>query len=90
LSNVPTWAEMGEKGTFENWRGVIGAGGITKAQTAYWEGVLRKVAESDEFQKFAAKNQWVVDFRGAAETKAFMKEASGDLKAIMDALGFAK
>lgn len=90
LSNVPTWAEMGEKGTFENWRGVIGAGGITKAQTAYWENVLRKVAESDEFQKFAAKNQWVVDFRGAAETKAFMKEASGDLKAIMDALGFAK
>jgi len=90
LKDVPTWPELGQKGVWENWRGVIGTKGMTPAQTAYWENVLRAVSKSDEFVKFAEKNQWVIDFKGARETKAFMKESYADIKELMTALGFAK
>jgi putative tricarboxylic transport membrane protein len=90
LSSVPTWPEIGQKGVWENWRGIIGAKNITAEQTAFWEGVFQGVAKSDEFVKFAEKNQWVVDFKGAAATKAFMKESYGDIKDLMTELGFAK
>ena len=90
LSGVPTWPEIGQKGVWENWRGIIGAKNITAGQTAFWEGVFQGVAKSDEFVKFAEKNQWVVDFKGAAATKAFMKESYGDIKDLMTELGFAK
>jgi len=90
LAGAPTWPELGYKGVFENWRGVIGAKGITAAQTAYWENVLRRVSESSDFRAFAEKNRWVVDFKGAAESKAFMKQAYDELKSVMSFLGLAK
>jgi putative tricarboxylic transport membrane protein len=90
LANTPTWAEIGQKGTFENWRGVIAARGITPQQVAYWENVLRRVNESREFQDYAKKNQWVSEFKGAAETHAFMKRMYDELKSVMSFLGLAK
>lgn len=88
--NTPTWPELGQKGVFENWRGVIGAKGITREQTAFWENVLRRVAQSDDFKQYAEKNQWVSEFKGASEARAFMKAAYGELKPAMTFLGLAK
>lgn len=89
-ANTPTWPELGYKGVFHNWRGLIGAGGISAEQTAFWVNVLRRVAASDEFQAYAAKNQWVIDFKGGAEASAFMKEAYEELHPVMKYLGLAK
>jgi putative tricarboxylic transport membrane protein len=89
-SDTPTWPELGYKGVFHNWRGLIGAGGMTPEQTAFWVSVLKGVAESEEFKAFAAKNQWVIDFKGGADAAAFMKEAYGDLYSVMKPLGLAK
>jgi putative tricarboxylic transport membrane protein len=90
LAGVPTWPELGYKGVFENWRGVIGARDITPAQAAFWEDALRRVAESADFKAFAEKNRWVVDFKGAAASKAFMQNAYEELKSVMMYLGLAK
>lgn len=90
LANVPTWPEMGLKGVWRNWRGLIAARGITKAQIAFWDHVLKSVATSKEFQDYAAKNKWAVDYRNHAQTAAFMKEQYKEIKALMTTLGFAK
>jgi len=90
FSAVPTWPEQGYKGVFENWRGLIGAKGLTAAQVAFWDKVLKGVSDSDEFRKFVERNHWVLEFRNAQATRAFMKESYDDLKDIMAALGLAK
>ncbi|OGA47102.1 MAG: hypothetical protein A3G24_16975 [Betaproteobacteria bacterium RIFCSPLOWO2_12_FULL_62_13] len=90
FAGTPTWPELGQKGVFENWRGVIGAKDITPQQIAFWENVLRKVNESKEFQEYATKNQWVSEFKGAAETRVFMKQMYDELKSVMTFLGLAK
>jgi len=90
FANVPTWPELGYKGVFENWRGVIGTRGITPEQTAYWESVLRRVSASDEFRDYARKNQWDANFKGAAESRKFMEEQYQELKVVMTHLGLVK
>jgi putative tricarboxylic transport membrane protein len=90
FANVPTWPEQGYKGVFENWRGVIGAKGITPQQTAYWEGVLKRVVDSDEFKQQAEQNQWEQTFKGSAEMRTFLAAQYADLKHVMTSLGLAK
>ena len=90
LSVGPTWAELGFKGTFLNWRGVIGTRGMTPEQIAFWDSVFRRVVESGEFKKLAEKNQWDANFKSAAETRRFMESEYNELKEVMTFLGLAK
>lgn len=90
LSKAATWPEQGYKGVLENWRGVIGPRGLSAAQIAYWEGVMQKVVESEEFKAYATKNQWDVTFRGAKEARVFMEQDYNQLKSVMTFLGLAK
>jgi putative tricarboxylic transport membrane protein len=90
FASVPTWPEQGYKGVFENWRGVIGAKGITPEQTAYWTGVLKRVAESEEFKQIAEKNQWVRSFKAGDDMKKFLAAQYADLKEVMAPLGLVK
>jgi putative tricarboxylic transport membrane protein len=90
LAVAATWPELGYKGVFDNWRGVIGTRGMTPAQIAYWENVFKRIASSDEFQQYAAKNQWENSYRGPAEARKFMETQYGELKSVMAFLGLAK
>ena len=91
LASAPTWPELGYKeGTYETWRAVIAPKDLTPAQVAYWEGVLRKVAESDEYKKAAEKNQWDVEFKGAGETRRHMEQEYEQTRSVMQYLGLIK
>lgn len=90
LAVAPTWPELGYKGVFENWRGVIGAKGLSQDKVAFWESVFRRVTSSEEFRKYAEQNQWDSNFKGAEESRRFMQEQYGELKGVMTYLGLAK
>ncbi|MGQ0752883.1 MAG: tripartite tricarboxylate transporter substrate binding protein [Betaproteobacteria bacterium] len=90
LSVGPTWPELGYKGVFENWRGVIGTKGMTADQISFWESAFRRIVESGEFRRLAEKNQWDANFKTAAETRKFMESQYGELKEVMTFLGLAK
>jgi putative tricarboxylic transport membrane protein len=90
FSNVPTWAELGYPGVFDNWRGVIAAAGITPAQGAYWEDVLRRISATDAFASFAQKNQLDIAFRGSADTRKYLDKQYAEMKDVMTFLGLVK
>jgi putative tricarboxylic transport membrane protein len=88
LANVPTWPELGYKdGTYETWRAIIAPRDITPAQVAYWEDVMRKVVQSEDFKKAADKNQWDVDFKGAADTRRLMETEYARTRTVMQYIG---
>lgn len=87
LASAPTWPELGYKGVFENWRGVIGTKNMTPEQVAYWDGVFGKIAASAEFKAMAEKNQWVINYKNSAETRKFFESEYAELKEVMDFLG---
>jgi putative tricarboxylic transport membrane protein len=90
FANVPTWAELGYPGVFDNWRGVIGAPGLTAEQTAYWEDVMRKLSATDAFAAFAQKNQLDIAFRGSADMRKYLDKQYGEMKEVMTFLGLVK
>jgi putative tricarboxylic transport membrane protein len=90
FANVPTWAELGYPGVFDNWRGVIGAPGLTAEQTAYWEDVMRKLSATDAFAAFAQKNQLDIAFRGSADMRKYLDKQYTEMKEVMTFLGLVK
>jgi putative tricarboxylic transport membrane protein len=89
LAQVPTWQELGYQSS-GSWKGVMAPKGITPQQIAFWEDVMRKASQSDEIVQYAEKNQWILEFKGAAETKKWLDEESVALKSTMGALGLLK
>jgi len=91
LSTAPTWNELGTKaGTYETWRAVLAPKGVTPAQIAYWEDVMRKVAASEEFRKSAERVQGEAIFRNAADTRKSMEAEYQQAKTVMTYLGLVK
>jgi putative tricarboxylic transport membrane protein len=90
LASAPTWPELGYKGVFENWRGIIGAKGITAAEVAFWDNVFRRLTSSDEFRDYAEKNQWEASYRNAEESRKFMAAQYEEMKGVMTYLGMVK
>jgi putative tricarboxylic transport membrane protein len=91
LSTAPTWAEQGHKrATYETWRAILAPKGITPAQIAYWEGVMYKVAASDEFRKSAERVQGEAIFKNAADTRKHMAAEYAQAKSVITYLGLIK
>ena len=89
LAAVPTWQELGYSSS-GSWKAIMAPKGITPAQIAYWEDVIRKTAQSEELKQYAEKNQWLIEFKGAAETRKWLDEEHAALKSAMTELGLVK
>ena len=89
MASVPTWRELGFQSS-GSWKGVMGPKGITPAQIAFWEEVMRKTAQSEEIRQYAEQNQWILDFKGAADTRKWLDEEAAALKGIMTELGLVQ
>ena len=51
---------------------------------------MRKSAQSDEIRDYAEKNQWLLEFKGAAETKKWLDYEAAALKLTMGELGLLR
>ena len=89
LAGVPTWQEMGYQSS-GSWKGFMGPKNLTPAQIAFWEDVMHKVTQSEEIKKYAEENQWIVEFKGAAEFKKWLDQELALMKSVMSELGLVK
>jgi len=89
LAQVPTWQELGFQSS-GSWKGVMGPKAMTPGQIAFWEEVMRKAAASDEMRQYAEQNQWLLEFKGAADTRKWLDQEAAALKAVMAELGLTK
>jgi putative tricarboxylic transport membrane protein len=86
MAGVPTWEELGYVSS-GSWKGVFAPRGITAAQIAYWEEVMQRTAQSEEIARYAEANLWLLEFKGAADTRKWLDQESAALKTIMGELG---
>lgn len=90
LADVPTWKELGTDVVVGGWRSILGPKGLTAAQVAYWEGVLRKATLVPEWKGDLEKNYWSDDFVTSAQFRKDLEKDYGDMKSILTDLGLAK
>ena len=86
--NVPTLKEAGFNVTpVPQVRGVVAPPGIPRENVAYWEGVFRKLTQTESWKKFLADNQFEDGYQNAAELTKFYEEFSNQMRGILQEAG---
>lgn len=73
-----------------NWRGIVGAKGLSAAQVAYWEDIFGKVVAVDDWRKSLEAQSWDGNFLRSREFTKYLENDYNQTKAIMSYLGLAK
>ncbi len=87
---VPTWKEQGADSVFSSSRGVIGPQGMSAAQIAYWENVLARAVETDDWKKDLESNFWEGQFLISADTRKLLKAQYEEYKSVLIDVGLAR
>ena len=90
LAGIPTWKELGVDLVYGPWRAILAPKGLSAAQVAYWEGALRKVAETAEWKGDIEKIYGVEDFATGAQLRKNLDREYADTRAVLVELGMAK
>jgi putative tricarboxylic transport membrane protein len=90
LAEVPTWREQGVDAVYSSSQGLLGARGLSAAQVAYWEGLLRRVSATPEWGAFLARNHWKPRFMGAADARRFLDAEAASARVLLGELGLAR
>ncbi len=86
--NVPTLKEAGfDVPVVPQVRGVVAPPAIPKENVAYWEGVFRKLTQTESWRKFLADNQFEDGFQNGAELVKFYDEFTGRMRGILKEAG---
>ena len=90
FARVPTWKESGVDAVFSNWRGIVGPKNLTAAQIDYWDSVLQKLVQMNEWKEDLAHNYQDSSYMNSRETKAFLDNHARQFAPLIVDLGLAK
>ena len=89
-SSVPTAKEQGTDVVWEQFRGIIGSGGLTSEQRSFWEKALTQMTKSADWQKYLDENTLRPLVKTGAEAQAYLDAQNTSLKAVLTKLGLVK
>ena len=87
LAGISTMKEQGMEAVFTNWRGVVGAKGMTREQVAFWEGALSDVNESGTWKKELERNFWRANFMTGPKLREFLDAEALRFRSLLTELG---
>jgi len=88
FKDVPTLKEAGFNVTpVPQVRGVVAPPGIPRENVAYWEGVFRKLTQTESWKKFLADNQFEDGYQNAADLTKFYEQFTGQMREILQEAG---
>ena len=90
FASVPVWKEFGANAVTSNWRAMVGPRGLPQPQVEYWENVLARVVESEEWKKMLERDLVTNEFLRSARMRDALKADSEELKSMMTELGLIK
>jgi putative tricarboxylic transport membrane protein len=90
MAQFPTWREQGADAEFSNYRGFIGAPGMSAAQVAFWEGVLKRLDADESWQAYIDQNELDRDLMDGRRALRYLTELDGKLRGILGDLGLLK
>ena len=90
LADAPTWKEQGVNLVFGGWRAILAPKGLTPQQSAYWEGVMKRVTEAPEWKAELEKNYWTDDFLTGPQFRKELDRDYAAMRAVLVDIGLAK
>jgi len=90
LAGIPTWKEEGASAVFDSWRGVVGAKGVSEAQTKFWEDAFETLSRTEDWQRDIEKNFRVNHYLNGRDARRYWNEQYKELTEALTELGLAK
>ena len=90
LADVPTWKELGVNVDSGSFRLLLGPKGMTRPQIAYWDEVLSKLVQSEDWKKSLQPLYSTSTYLDAEASARDLKGEYQRLSAILGELGLAK
>ncbi len=90
MTAAPTWKEQGVDTVFSSFRGVIGPRGMSRDQIAYWEDILSRIVQTEEWKQDLERNYWEGGFMASADTVRYLKSQYERYRPVLADLGLAK
>ena len=87
---TPTWQEQSADCVIGAWRGVTGPAGLTTAQIAYWETVLRAATRQPVWLKELARLSWSPLYQDGAVLHDYLAKERAEFVAVLGELGLLK
>jgi putative tricarboxylic transport membrane protein len=89
-AQVPSWRELGADAVVSNWRVMVAPKSLSPPATAYWENVLARVVETEDWKKMLEEDVVTGQFLKSVETRSYLNAQHDELKAVLSGLGMAK
>jgi len=90
MKDIPTVKELGINTTYEVWRGIFGAPGMSKDAQAWWAKTLKTMVGTKTWKESLEKLQWVDAYADAKEFASFLTDDYKSYHDLMVTLGFVK
>jgi tripartite-type tricarboxylate transporter receptor subunit TctC len=91
FSDVPTLKEAGNSPWTKGvWRGMVGPKGLAGDIARRYEGLIKKIHESEGFKSFMAERGFEAVWADAADFAAFMKNDNAEIGKTMKIMGLTK
>ena len=87
FASAPTWTEQSVPCAIGQWRGIIGAHGISEAEIGYWEQAFAAAAASPTWKAELDQYHWTDTWKGSVDTRAFLDSERDFLRGILAELG---
>jgi putative tricarboxylic transport membrane protein len=90
LAQVPTWRELGANAVVSNWRIMIAPRATPVPPVLFWENVLARVVDTEDWKKMLDDGVLTSQFLRSAETQAYLNAQYEELRGLLVGLGLAK
>lgn len=79
LPEIPTWKEQGINVIFQHWKGIMGPKDMTEEEVAYWDGVIKKMVESDSWKGVLRREGGILIIRIVGRRGGFWRRVVGGM-----------
>jgi putative tricarboxylic transport membrane protein len=90
FDKIPTWRDLGQNFDYASYRGLIAPPDLTAEDITAWEGLLKKMTETDAWKEVARRNLWAPFFLGNKETTEYLAADRAKTERILKQLQLLK
>lgn len=90
LADIPTWREQGFDVLFTNTRFLLAPRGLNAAQVAYWDSVIGRMVQSEDWKADVQKNDLEMDFHASGQSGPRLAAMYRQLRAALIDAGLVK
>jgi len=90
LAEIPTWKEQGFDLVWSNVRFMLGPKGMTPAQLAYWDSVLGRVVQTDEWKEEGRSNFLQLEYLASRPVRERLAQVYQQLRTASVEVGLIK